>query len=246
MPSRLACLVVGLLLATGGAGCSGDQPPDPARMTVNDGATPIAPGQQNGLTSGFDRSTHQLAGTFPLEALRQRFTEVTTMAADQLVPSEATGCNPDEVTTPAIPASEALATKPPESGDHEAEVAHIVGARATTEAHATAVMAAIKKAAADCATFSSPLRDLGEGSIAPAEKGTATLTEASHEDWTGVRISTTVTLTGKSWSEQVTRESLVLRRGQVILLVQVSAPSGAAELVDSLVEPTLEQIDELA
>ncbi len=214
------------------------------RMTLDDGAVPVGPGA-SALSSGFDRSTLQMASALPVTTLQGSFTEVIPTGAGKLVPSESSGCNPDAVTTPALPATEVLATKPPESGAHEAEVAQVAAARATTEVEADGLMSAVAKAAKDCASFSSEPRDLGEGSVMPGEEGTARLADFSQDGWSGVRVTATVSLNGRTWSQTTTREALVVRRGQVVVLVRVTKPEGAQQLVDSLAKETLAGIDAL-
>ncbi|MFV0459890.1 MAG: hypothetical protein ACK5MT_14090 [Actinomycetales bacterium] len=228
-------------------GCTQDPPPpDISQKTLDDGARP--PGASGpSLSSGFDVSPNEMSAVLPLGTLRSEFTEVTTMGAENLIPSEASGCQPDAVTTPSLPATEALATKPPAAGSHQADEASIVAARAPTEGEAEELMSAVEEAAGGCADFSTPLRDLGEGSAVPAEEGASTVSPYVEGAWDGLRVSTEVTLSGSSWKQPVSRESLVLRRGQVVVHVRVysAQESRARTLAESLATETIDGIDTL-
>lgn len=215
-----------------------------ARMTLDDGAVPM-PAGATVLSGGFDRSTAELNAALPLATLQRDYSEVQTMAAESFIPSEAAGCKPSPVREPALPAAEALATKPPGAGRHQPETADVVASRGRTDTEASQLIDAVKKAAAGCTSFASDLKDLGEGSFAPAEKGSTAVADAAVKDWTGVRTTTQIALTGKGWSEQTARESLVLRRGQVVVHIKVEGPEvgQVTDRASRLAEETITAIE---
>jgi hypothetical protein len=60
-----------------------------------------------------------------------------------------------------------------------------------------------------------------------------------------VRVTTLVTLTGKGWTEDVVRQSLVLAKGQIVVHVrveEVDATTAAAQ-TDALMSATLVTLD---
>lgn len=239
--------MVALILGLSLAGCSDadEQAALAARKTLDDGAVPLN-GRESTLTGGFDRNTSQLTEALPLSRLNSQYTEVQTMEAESLRPSEASGCKPDAVKLPSLPATEALATRPPGAGQHQPSSADVVAARARTEPEAMELVKAVRAAAAECQRFSTDLRDLGEGSFAPAEKGSTSVKDASQGEWTGLRTTTDLALTGKGWDQDVRRESLVLSRGQIVVHVQVegATASEVSSTVDALMTTTISGIED--
>lgn len=214
-----------------------------ARMTLDDSAVAVgADGPQ--LKPSFDVTTVALRSSLPLATLKSAYTELQQMDSETLTPSEPSGCDTDKVKEPALPAVEVLATKAPAAGAHQPEIADIVAARGQDEFVVNEYFRAARKAGHGCASFSRKIRDLGEGSYDPGESGSTKVSNASVDGWDGLRLTTPVKVTGNSWTQQVARESLVLRRGQIVVHVRVEAPDQAAatQRVDSLMKQTLSTV----
>ncbi len=238
-PCLVALLTVVVLVA---AGCAGEEAPRPAG--VDDGAVPVGSGGPV-LSGGFDRSMTQLQVALPAAAMDTGYSEVQELQPETLVPSEATGCHPDAIVEPALPATELLGTRPPAKGRHQPTIGDVVAARAPSEVVVTDLFEQIAKGVKECASFSSNLKDLGEGSFAPGERGSASSVAVQQGNWSGVRVTTLVTLTGKGWTEDVVRQSLVLSKGQIVVHVrveEVDATTAGAQ-TDALMTATLATLD---
>jgi hypothetical protein len=240
LPPCLIVLISVLVVMVGG--CSAREAPRPA--AVDDGAVPVGAGGPV-LTAGFDRSMTQLQVALPAAAMDAGYTEVQGLQPETLVPSEATGCHPDAIVEPALPATELLGTRPPAKGRHQPTIGEVVAARAPSEVVVSNLFTQIAAGVKECGSFSSTLKDLGEGSFAPGERGSASSVAVRQGDWVGVRVTTLVTLTGKGWTEDVVRQSLVLAKGQIVVHVrveEVDATTAAAQ-TDALMSATLVTLD---
>ncbi|MDO4240836.1 MAG: hypothetical protein Q4D18_11540, partial [Micrococcus sp.] len=230
-----------LLLALSLAACS--QGEQVRAVPVDDAARPVGSGGPR-LSSGFDRDLAELAAALPTMALNGSYLEVQELPTETLRVAETNVCRagPGELS---LPATEVLASRRPAAGHDQPESADVVAARARSEFAAGEFTDAAFDQMRACTERSIQGRDLGEGSYAPGEEATARSEDVVFEGWTGVRHTAEVKLTSNTWEDEVTREWVLVRQGQIVVAVRVEgADAGLVRAqTDSLTRSVTEVLD---